>query len=394
MRNPDGHSNIEHSVGHPLVCKGTRHVDIEYHTPRVFSAPNAADPSTKMQAAAGPWMGMTPEQASREMQMRALAAEQQQHYHQQYSQQPVSSGSVTPANSLQQVIGGGEASESSSFIPYATGNSQRKQPANSGGIKGKREKEAQLAAMQQQQQQQQHAAFEHQQRAQQHYYAQQYAQHPLQQYPPTPVSAGSPSMLPPLPPMPGPATQQGPAMADMNIMPELQQQPQPQFQYNLPPLPQAEHVQFHAKPEEPAAVEAVPQEQEAPFEDEEFPTKPQGPRERVRRIHLPVREGMDELSDSAGDNDDEWGTPELASGETCFPAGYDGSRRLSSYRKTAKDGKIKPSYYYPTESSGTRGVPVFEPSYEDFHDFNSFIAKIDNYGMRSGIVKIVPPKEW
>lgn len=25
---------------------------------------------------------------------------------------------------------------------------------------------------------------------------------------------------------------------------------------------------------------------------------------------------------------------------------------------------------------------------------HSFINKIDNYGMRSGIVKIVPPKEW
>jgi len=29
-----------------------------------------------------------------------------------------------------------------------------------------------------------------------------------------------------------------------------------------------------------------------------------------------------------------------------------------------------------------------------FRDFQAFINKVDKYGMRSGIVKVIPPKEW
>lgn len=31
---------------------------------------------------------------------------------------------------------------------------------------------------------------------------------------------------------------------------------------------------------------------------------------------------------------------------------------------------------------------------DQFRDFQKYINKIDKYGMRSGIVKIIPPKEW
>lgn len=31
---------------------------------------------------------------------------------------------------------------------------------------------------------------------------------------------------------------------------------------------------------------------------------------------------------------------------------------------------------------------------DQFRDFQSFIHKIDHYGMKSGIVKVIPPKEW
>lgn len=40
------------------------------------------------------------------------------------------------------------------------------------------------------------------------------------------------------------------------------------------------------------------------------------------------------------------------------------------------------------------GVPVFRPKFEQFQDFYSFVRSINEYGMRSGIVKIVPPQEW
>ena len=31
---------------------------------------------------------------------------------------------------------------------------------------------------------------------------------------------------------------------------------------------------------------------------------------------------------------------------------------------------------------------------DQFRSFKSFISKIDKYGMKSGIVKVIPPKEW
>ena len=31
---------------------------------------------------------------------------------------------------------------------------------------------------------------------------------------------------------------------------------------------------------------------------------------------------------------------------------------------------------------------------KQFRSFKEFIQKIDKYGMKSGIVKVIPPKEW
>ncbi|CAK7262458.1 hypothetical protein SEPCBS57363_000045 [Sporothrix epigloea] len=50
-------------------------------------------------------------------------------------------------------------------------------------------------------------------------------------------------------------------------------------------------------------------------------------------------------------------------------------------------GDIEPDHY-----SGT--VPVFRPSMHQFRDFKKIMGKIDQYGMKSGIVKIIPPQEW
>lgn len=40
------------------------------------------------------------------------------------------------------------------------------------------------------------------------------------------------------------------------------------------------------------------------------------------------------------------------------------------------------------------GVPVFKPTYEEFRDFYSYMKEIDSYGMKSGILKVIPPSEW
>lgn len=50
---------------------------------------------------------------------------------------------------------------------------------------------------------------------------------------------------------------------------------------------------------------------------------------------------------------------------------------------------IEPDHYY----EGGR-IPVFKPTMDQFRDFQAFIQKIDKYGMKSGIVKVIPPQEW
>lgn len=64
---------------------------------------------------------------------------------------------------------------------------------------------------------------------------------------------------------------------------------------------------------------------------------------------------------------------------------------------------LRPAYLYlegeeadpplhPTDD--IKGVPVFTPTWEEFKDFYSYCSRIDEWGMHSGIVKIIPPKEW
>lgn len=72
--------------------------------------------------------------------------------------------------------------------------------------------------------------------------------------------------------------------------------------------------------------------------------------------------------------------------------------------------KLRPSYYYdadydPASGSqrkngrrgGYKGVPVFEPTMAEFEGeggFYGYVRRIEKYGMRAGIVKVIPPKEW
>ncbi|KAI0136979.1 JmjC domain-containing protein [Xylariales sp. AK1849] len=50
-------------------------------------------------------------------------------------------------------------------------------------------------------------------------------------------------------------------------------------------------------------------------------------------------------------------------------------------------GEVLPDHW-----SGT--VPVFKPDMRQFKDFKKFMKKIDSYGMKSGIVKVIPPPDW
>ncbi|KAI9725443.1 MAG: hypothetical protein M1828_003114 [Chrysothrix sp. TS-e1954] len=53
------------------------------------------------------------------------------------------------------------------------------------------------------------------------------------------------------------------------------------------------------------------------------------------------------------------------------------------------EADIEPDHYY-----GDGKVPVFKPTMDQFRSFPKFIKRIDKHGMKSGIVKVVPPKEW
>ncbi|KAA8651875.1 putative jumonji family transcription factor [Aspergillus tanneri] len=54
-----------------------------------------------------------------------------------------------------------------------------------------------------------------------------------------------------------------------------------------------------------------------------------------------------------------------------------------------EDEEIEPDHYY-----GGGKIPVFKPTMDQFRDFQYFINKVESYGMRSGIIKVIPPKEW
>ncbi|KAI0667355.1 hypothetical protein C8Q78DRAFT_1147524 [Trametes maxima] len=41
-----------------------------------------------------------------------------------------------------------------------------------------------------------------------------------------------------------------------------------------------------------------------------------------------------------------------------------------------------------------RGIPVFKPSMDEFADFEGYMNRVEPWGKCSGIVKIIPPKEW
>lgn len=57
------------------------------------------------------------------------------------------------------------------------------------------------------------------------------------------------------------------------------------------------------------------------------------------------------------------------------------------YGRNQKLFKVEPSHY-------EGGVPVFTPMMKEFQDFYTYQRSINQYGMESGIVKVIPPQEW
>ena len=90
------------------------------------------------------------------------------------------------------------------------------------------------------------------------------------------------------------------------------------------------------------------------------------------------------------------------------------SRPSSVERQPSPTPLVQPAHFYPPSSGAsscpsstshssitpeddpfaTRGIPVFKPTMEEFEDFEEYMTRIERWGMHSGIVKVIPPKEW
>lgn len=68
---------------------------------------------------------------------------------------------------------------------------------------------------------------------------------------------------------------------------------------------------------------------------------------------------------------------------------------------------VQPDHFYPNQPNdtiglldpdqdplATRGIPVFKPTMEEFQDFEQYMERVEVWGRKSGIVKIIPPAEW
>ncbi|KAL1719877.1 JmjC domain, hydroxylase-domain-containing protein [Schizophyllum commune] len=88
---------------------------------------------------------------------------------------------------------------------------------------------------------------------------------------------------------------------------------------------------------------------------------------------------------------------------------------LTPSRSPSPEPPVQPAFFYNAEGEqpapspdatgrllftpeddplAQRGIPVFKPSMEEFQDFERYMERIECWGNRSGIVKVIPPKEW
>ncbi len=63
----------------------------------------------------------------------------------------------------------------------------------------------------------------------------------------------------------------------------------------------------------------------------------------------------------------------------------------SGYNDAPLDAR-DPDDFFPQNDKW--GVPIFKPTIEEFADFGSFIKRIEHWGARRGLVKVVPPQEY
>ncbi|KAF8887020.1 JmjC domain, hydroxylase-domain-containing protein [Gymnopilus junonius] len=74
------------------------------------------------------------------------------------------------------------------------------------------------------------------------------------------------------------------------------------------------------------------------------------------------------------------------------PDHFYGSENVQLPPSPDSDGK---TWLDPADDPmANRGIPVFKPTLQEFQDFEGYMNRVECWGMRSGIVKVIPPKEW
>ncbi|KAF4966643.1 hypothetical protein FSARC_5692 [Fusarium sarcochroum] len=97
--------------------------------------------------------------------------------------------------------------------------------------------------------------------------------------------------------------------------------------------------------------------------------------------NLAKSDGSDsELSDLEGE-------PILSDAPQPLPSSDNGPSDDSKNDANDDIGEVLPDHW-----SGA--VPIFKPTMHQFRDFKRFMEAVDSYGMKSGIIKIIPPQEW
>ncbi|KHN98322.1 regulator of deoxyribodipyrimidine photo-lyase PHR1 [Metarhizium album ARSEF 1941] len=85
-------------------------------------------------------------------------------------------------------------------------------------------------------------------------------------------------------------------------------------------------------------------------------------------------------------------TATAATTSTCVPAPSPTKSPEGAKQQDQDDDDDDIGEVLPDDWSGA--VPIFRPTWHQFKDFQKFMKKVDRYGMKSGIIKIIPPKEW
>ncbi|KZT56522.1 JmjC-domain-containing protein [Calocera cornea HHB12733] len=84
-----------------------------------------------------------------------------------------------------------------------------------------------------------------------------------------------------------------------------------------------------------------------------------------------------------------------SSAESAIPPQPDHFYPSPFNRPDWRDPADPESCIWPEEDpAASRGIPVFKPTWDDFEDFEAYVTAIAPWGKRSGIVKVIPPKEW